>query len=100
NLTDSFDRAHLYVNSPSFELGMMSFYPLPEAVEDHAIDLSLFSSDVDYDRDFNGIPKNRFSGKNVYTGKSGKNVFPGAYAGEGTNPGWKLHAGMKPQPPQ
>lgn len=97
NLTDSFSRASFYVDSPSLELGMMSFYPLPEATEDHPIDLSQFSSDLDYNLDFNGLRKGLVSGKNVYTGASKTNVFPGAYAGEGTNPGWKLQAGIKPR---
>lgn len=90
NLTDNLDNAGNYVNSPSFVIGLMNFYPLPGAVEGSAINLSQFASDVDYNLDFNGIPKNRFSGQVV---------FRGAYAGEGTNPGWKVQAGIKPEPP-
>lgn len=91
NLTDSLDKAEHYVNSPSFVLGLMSFYPLPDRVKGTPLDFSAFASDVDYSLDFNGIPKNRFSGKSV---------FRGAYAGEGVNPGWKVQAGIKPVPPE
>ncbi len=91
NLTDSLDKAEHYVNSPSFVLGLMSFYPLPDRVKGIRLDLSAFASDVDYSLDFNGIPKDRFSGKSV---------FHGAYAGEGVNPGWKVQAGIKPEPPK
>lgn len=91
NLTDSLDNAVNYVNFPTFTLGQMNFYPLPGAVEGTAIDLSPFASQVDYNLDFNAIPKNQFSGQVV---------FRGAYAGEGTNPGWKVQAGIKPEPPQ
>jgi hypothetical protein len=90
NLTDSLANAGNYVNSPSFVLGLMNFYPLPGRVEGAAIDLSPFTSDVDYNLDFNGIPKDYFSGQVV---------FRGAYAGEGPNPGWKVQAGIKPQLP-
>jgi hypothetical protein len=91
NLTDSLDNAVNYVNFPTFTLGQMNFYPLPGTVEGTPLPLGEFSSQVDYNMDFNGVPKNQFSGKAV---------FRGAYAGEGTNPGWKVQAGIKPVPPE
>ena len=91
NLTDSLDNAVNYVNFPSFTLGQMNFYPLPGTVEGTPLPIAEFSSQVDYNEDFNGVPKDQFSGKAV---------FRGAYAGEGTNPGWKVQAGIKPVPPE
>jgi len=91
NLTDSLDRAAHYVNTPSFALGMMSFYPLPDRVRGTPLNLVPFTSDKNYNLDFNEIPKNRFSGQVV---------FRGAYAGERTNPGWKVQPEIKPETPQ
>jgi hypothetical protein len=91
NLTDSLQNAKFYVNSPSFVLGLMSFYPLSDKVKGIPLDLSPFASDIKYNFDFNGIPKDQ---------SPGKALFRGAYAGEGTNPGWKVQAGIKPAPPQ
>ncbi|PYT30157.1 MAG: hypothetical protein DMG57_09190 [Acidobacteria bacterium] len=50
------------------------------------IDLTGFSTDMAYNLDFNGMPKGTGSGV----------IFRGAYAGEGTNPGWQLQLGIKP----
>ena len=87
NMTDTVQNASNYVNAPSFELGVMNLYPLPGKVEGSPLNLAPFSQNVDYTLDFNGVPKDQFSGQRV---------FRGAYAGEGTNPGWKLQAGIKP----
>jgi MYXO-CTERM domain-containing protein len=46
------------------------------------MDLAKFASDTDYDHDFNGTSKGGFT-------------FRGAYAGDGTNFGWPLGAGIK-----
>jgi len=93
NVVDAIASAPVYVVSPSFVIGLMSFYPIPGpgAEQGPPLDLSPFASQIDYDKDFNGTPKNRFSGKTV---------FRGAYAGEGINPGWKVQAGIKPELPQ
>jgi hypothetical protein len=91
NLVDLVWNAPKYVRSPSFELGSMDFYPLPGKCQGAAIDLSGFQTDTDYALDFNGTPK---------TQAQGGVVFRGAYAGAGTNSGWKLQAGLKPFPPQ
>jgi hypothetical protein len=87
NLTDTLGNAVSYVTQPSFTLGSMDFYPLVGKVEGPVLDLSMFVSDPDSTLDFNGVPKN--AARQAY-------VFRGAYAGEGTNPGWTLQAGIKP----
>ncbi len=93
NIVDSVAIALVYVTSPSFVLGLINFYPIPASgdVQGPPLDLSPFAAQADYNRDFNGEPKDRFSGRIV---------FRGAYAGEGINPGWKVHAGIKPEPPR
>jgi hypothetical protein len=79
NIVDSRAAAPLYVNAPSFALGSMNFYPLPGKARGAALDLSAFSTQTQYMLDFNGNRKDA----------SGGVVFRGAYAGEGTNPGWQ-----------
>ncbi len=86
NLVDTLANATNYVNSPSFQLGQMDFFPIPGTCRGPAIDLTGFSTDVAFDLDFNGMPKDTGSGV----------IFRGAYAGEGTNPGWQLQLGIKP----
>jgi len=87
NVVDSIENAPMYINSPSFNLGSMDFYPLPGKCQGPPIDLSSFHTDIDYALDFNGTPK---------TGAKSAVVFRGAYAGEGTNPGWPLQEHIKP----
>lgn len=82
NLPLAVNDAPQYVKAPSSTLGQMDFYPLPGKCEGAPFDLSKMSSDTSYDRDFNGASKGAFS-------------FRGAYAGDGTNPGWSLGAGIK-----
>ena len=62
----------------------MDFFPRPGKVSGAPLDLSPFAAELDFDRDFNGISK-------------GSQTFRGAYAGEGTNPGWRLQAQIKPE---
>jgi hypothetical protein len=88
NLVDSIEKAPRYVNSPSFDIGSMAFYPLPGKCQGVAIDLSPFHTDADYALDFNGTSK-------IHT--RGAVVFRGAYAGEGKNPGWQLRGALKSQ---
>jgi hypothetical protein len=71
-----------YVREPSFLLSIMDFYSLPGKVRGHTLDLSRFAGELDFDRDFNGASK-------------GAHYFRGAYAGEGSNPGWRLSAQIK-----
>ena len=60
----------------------MDFFPRPGRVTGPSLDMSRFTSHTDYNRDFNGTVKGDFQ-------------FRGAYAGEGTNPGWILRAEQK-----
>lgn len=82
NLTDAPTNAPLYVAAPSTTLGAMDFYPRVGQCQGSALDLSAFSGETDYAADFNGTSKGSFA-------------FRGAYAGEGTNPGWTLDAALK-----
>ena len=66
------------------ELGGMDFFPRPGKVSGAPLHLSPFAAEVDFDHDFNGISK-------------GDRRFRGAYAGEGTNRGWRLQAQIKPE---
>jgi Right handed beta helix region len=75
--------ASRYVTRPALRLGQMDFFPRSGAVRGAPLDLSSFAEEIDFDRDFNGLSK-------------GARVFRGAYAGEGTNPGWRLRAQIKP----
>lgn len=87
NIVDFTANAGKYVNEPSLNPDDMDFYPAPGKCWGVATDMRPFHTDDDYTRDFNGASK---------TAAKGAVVFYGAYAGEGTNPGWKLHAGIKP----
>jgi len=87
NLVGSVTSAPDYVNSPSFELGSMDFYPRAGKCQGKAIDLSPFQAEADSTVDFNGTFK---------TQSKGAVVFRGAYAGDGANPGWRLQAAIKP----
>jgi hypothetical protein len=69
------------VFAPSYSLGIMSFYPLPGALEGSSLDRSAFAADIGAGVDFNGDPKSP--------------TRRGAYAGEGTNPGWPLDEAIK-----
>jgi hypothetical protein len=91
NIVDSQENAARYVKSPSFALGSMDFYPLVGKCQGQPLDLSDFHTDIDYSVDFNYTSKVEAKGAVVYRG---------ALAGEGSNPGWELRAGVKaPIPP-
>jgi MYXO-CTERM domain-containing protein len=85
NLTGAFADASKFVQSPSFSLGTMDFFPLAGQCTGAPLDLGAAAADVDHDRDFNGTSKGSFS-------------FRGAYAGDGENPGWQPQDGTKPLP--
>jgi hypothetical protein len=92
NILDFFEHAARYFTKPSFKLDEMDLYPLAGKCQGPAIDLSDFHTNVDYTLDFNGTPK---------TQAKGTVTFRGAYAGEGSNPGWRVQAGIKvPNPPR
>jgi hypothetical protein len=82
NLVDTVANAANYVNQPSFVLGSMDFFPRVGRVKGPTLDMTKFTLHTDYNRDFNGTAKGDFQ-------------FRGAYAGEGTNPGWILRAEKK-----
>ena len=84
NVDDAVGAAGNYVNQPSTTPGSMDFYPKTSCVpcSGAALDLSPYSSDADYDLDFNGTRKGTFTVR-------------GAYAGSGTNPGWSLNDALK-----
>lgn len=82
NITAPVAQASQFVMSPSTQLGVMNFYPLTGAAQGSPVDLSPFTSQADFDRDFNGTAKT-------------DRRYRGAYAGEGTNPGWQLDAAIK-----
>ena len=84
NLVAQPGEAPQYVRTPATQLGVMDFFPRPGKVSGAPLDLSPFAAELDFDRDFNGISK-------------GNRIFRGAYAGEGTNPGWRLQAQIKPE---
>ena len=82
NLVASEAEAADYVAAPAVMLGAMDFYPLPGAVVGAPMDMAKFEGDPDFDRDYNGTAKGKFT-------------FRGAYAGEGENPGCPLEAEIK-----
>lgn len=88
NLIGRASDAALYFTRPSETLGQMDFYPLPGCVgcNGTALSMTAFTGETDYDRDFNGTSKGGFA-------------YRGAYAGQGTNPGWRLQAGLKSDGP-
>jgi hypothetical protein len=71
-----------YVKAPSSRLVALDFYPLPGKATGSPLDLSPFAGELDFDRDFNGLSK-------------GGHYFRGAYAGDGSNPGWRLREQIK-----
>lgn len=83
NLIDTAANANQYVNKASVVLGEMDVYPLAGKVETTPIDSTSFLMDTDSGCDFNGISRKTFTHR-------------GAYAGEGTNPGWKVANERKP----
>jgi len=82
NIVDTVAAAANYVENPSTVLGEMDFYPLAGQLTGAGLDLSDFTNDTEYDKDFNGTAK-------------GARTYRGAYAGSGTNPGWQLQAALK-----
>jgi len=84
NIAETVANATLHVKQPNTTLGSMDFYPLPGKCQGAALDLAPFAGHTDHALDFNGNPK-------------GTATFRGAYAGEGTNPGWQLDDAIKGQ---
>jgi hypothetical protein len=83
NITVPLGDAGVFVADPTITLAQANFYPRVGQCQGPAIDMSKFAANLDYDLDFNGVPREPFT-------------FRGAYAGQGVNPGWQLAAGVKP----
>jgi hypothetical protein len=85
NLIGSPTDGSSYFTAPSEVLGLMDFYPALSCPGCNAtpLDLLPFALETAYNLDFNG-------------GSKGGYQFRGAYAGQGTNPGWRLQAERKP----
>jgi hypothetical protein len=82
NITGAVANAAAYVTHPSLVPGQMNFYPLPGQARGTPMSLSAFAGQTDYTLDFNGTSKADL-------------LIRGAYAGEGTNPGWQLDVARK-----
>lgn len=81
NLTDAVANAGNYVANPATS-GAMDFYPKAGQCTGAALNMSAYTGDSHYDLDFNGDSKGSFT-------------YRGAYAGNGTNPGWALGNTLK-----
>jgi hypothetical protein len=86
NLTDTLANAGEYVKAPSFNPDAMDFYPLAGKCAGAPLDLAPFASETDYALDFNGTAKES-TNRQI--------LFRGAYAGAGSNPGWRLQIAQK-----
>jgi hypothetical protein len=84
NITATLDDAGRYVVAPGTTLGDIDFRPTGDAARGAPLDLSGFASDVDHDRDFDCSSK-------------GALEVRGAYAGAGTDSGWRLAMEVKPE---
>lgn len=84
NVTGSIAAAATHFVQPSYTLGGMDFYPRAGQLQGSPLAYpASFASHADAMMDFNGRSK-------------GSLAFRGAYAGESTNPGWRLDAALKP----
>jgi hypothetical protein len=77
NLTGAYSAAAQYLNNPggSLTAGTLDLFPIPGKVTGTTADLTYLSGFVDWDKDFNGIPR-------ILT-------YRGAYSDDGVNPGWQ-----------
>jgi len=84
NVTDTYDHADNYVNSPSATLASLDLYPQVGQLQGTLTSDALFLKYTDYDIDFNARLYDR--------------TFRGAYSGESVNPGWPLQLDIRPTP--
>ncbi|HYI10143.1 MAG TPA: PPC domain-containing protein [Thermoanaerobaculia bacterium] len=85
NVTGSYTAASTYLNNPMAALGSgLDLFPKSGQLQGTAIDYSVFSGLLDYDRDFNSTSRNA--------------IYRGAYSGSGVNPGWTPALAIKPEP--
>jgi hypothetical protein len=84
NLTGAYSAAGQYLNNPMGTLGAgtLDLFPIASKALGTAVDLSIFSGYLDWDKDFNGFPK--------------LNTYRGAYSDDGVNPGWQPVLAIKP----
>ncbi|HYC90084.1 MAG TPA: hypothetical protein VEO54_12790 [Thermoanaerobaculia bacterium] len=83
NVTGTYSQASTYLNNPMAALGAgLDLYPKSGQLQGTAIDYSVFSGLLEYDRDFNS--------------RSRINTYRGAYSGDGVNPGWTPALAIKP----
>jgi hypothetical protein len=82
NVTDSFGNAGSYLVNPTGSPGKLDLYPKAGQLRGSAVDTTWFQSFLDWDRDFNGDPRD--------------GTWRGAYAGAGRNPGWLVQLERKP----
>ncbi len=87
NVTDTYAAAASYLANPGGAIAggvdRLDLFPLPGTLSGAAIDLSGLAVYEDWNRDFNGASR--------------PGTFRGAYAGEGSNPGWLLALERKPE---
>jgi hypothetical protein len=85
NVTGTYTAASTYLNNPMAALGSgLDLYPKTGQLQGTAIDESVFSGLLDWDRDFN--QRSRIA------------TYRGAYSGDGVNPGWTPALAIKPEP--
>lgn len=84
NLTGAYSAAGQYLNNPMGTLaaGTLDLFPIATKALGTAVDLSVFSGLLDWDKDFNGFPK--------------LDTYRGAYSDDGVNPGWQPALAIKP----
>jgi hypothetical protein len=83
NVTGSYSAASTYLYNPMAALGAgLDLFPKSGQLQGTAIDHSVFSSFLEYDRDFNSTSRN--------------SIYRGAYSGSGVNPGWAPALTFKP----
>ncbi len=85
NITNSYANADNYLTNPFAALGSLDLFPLMGTLTGTALDNSSFNAFTDWDRDFNGYQHD--------------GTFRGAYAIEGSNPGWLPQLERKPLTP-
>ncbi len=85
NVTGTYAAASTYLNNPMAALGSgLDLYPKTGQLQGTAIDESVFSGLLDWDRDFN--QRSRIA------------TYRGAYSGDGVNPGWTPALAIEPEP--
>ncbi len=82
NITDTYANAVNYLVNPFAAVGQLDLFPRRGVLGGSSIDVSVFNTLQDWDRDFNGAAQDE--------------VRRGAYSGEGTNPGWLPKLEIKP----